>query len=181
MYKVLFLFIQILVISLSYVTYSFKILSLCISCLSVQLLSCVWLFATPWTVAHQASPSITKLLGLAQTHVHRVGDAIQPSHPLSSPSPPAFNLSQHCDLFKWVSSLHQVEYWSFGFNISPSNEYSRLISFRMDWLDLLAVWGTLKKSSPIPQFKSINSSVLSFLYSPVLTSIHHYWKKHSFD
>ena len=77
----------------------------------------------------------------AQTHVHRVNDAIQPSHPLSSPSPPTFNLSQHQDLFQWVSSSHQVtKYWSF----SASNDYSGLISFRMDWVDLLAVQGTLK-------------------------------------
>ena len=79
-----------------------------------------------------------------QIHVHRVGDAIQPSHPLSSPSPPTLNLSQHQSLFQWVSSSHQVaNYWSFSFSISPSNEYSGLISFRMDWLDLLAVQGTL--------------------------------------
>ena len=86
-----------------------------------------------------------QLLDLTQTHVHRVSDAIQPSHPLLSPSPSAFNLSQHRGLFQWVSSLHQVaKYWSFRFSISPSNEYSGLISFRMDWLDLLAVQGTLK-------------------------------------
>ena len=72
------------------------------------------------------------------------------------------------------------KYLSFSFRISPSNEYSGLISFRMDWLDLLAVQGTLE-SSPTPQFKSINSSVLSFLSSPTLTSIHDYWKNHSFD
>ena len=71
--------------------------------------------------------------------------------------------------------------WSFSFSISPSNEYSRLISFRMDWLNLLAVQGTLQEFSPTPQFKSINSSVLSFLYGPTLTSIHDYWKNHSFD
>ena len=69
--------------------------------------------------------------------------------------------------------------WSFSFSISPSNEYSGLISFRMDWLDRLAVQGTL--SSPTPPFESINSSELSFLYSPTLTSIHDYWKNHSFD
>ena len=80
-----------------------------------------------------------------QTHVPQAGDAIQPSHPLSPPSPPAFNLSQHQGLFKWVSSLHQVaKYWSFRFSVSPSNEYSGLISFRMDWLDLLAIQRTLK-------------------------------------
>ena len=70
--------------------------------------------------------------------------------------------------------------WSFSFSISPSSEYSGLISFRMDWLDLLAVQGA-QESSPTPQFKSINSSALSFLYSPTLTSIHDYWKNHSFD
>ena len=71
-------------------------------------------------------------------------------------------------------------YWSFSFSISPSNEYSRLISFRIDWFDL-AVQEIFKESSPTPQFKSINSSVLSFLYSPTLTSIHDYWKNHSFN
>ena len=73
------------------------------------------------------------------------------------------------------------KYWSFSFNISPSNEQTGLISFRMNWLDLLAVQGTLKESSPTPQFKSINSSVLSFLYSPTLTSIYDHWKNHSLD
>ena len=80
-----------------------------------------------------------------QTHVHQVGDAIQPSHPLSSPSPPAFNLPQHQDLFKWSAlRIRWPKYWSFSFNIHPSNEHSGLISFRMDWLDLLAIQGTLK-------------------------------------
>ena len=72
------------------------------------------------------------------------------------------------------------KYWSFSFNISPSNVHPGLISIRMDWLDLLAVQGT-QESSPTPQFKSINSSVLSFLYGPTLTSIHDYWKNHSLD
>ena len=71
-------------------------------------------------------------------------------------------------------------YWSLSFSISPSNEHSGLISFRIDWLDLLAVQGTLK-SSPTPQFKSISSSAFSFLYSPTLTSIHDHWKNHSLD
>ena len=70
---------------------------------------------------------------------------------------------------------------SFSFSISPSHEYSGLISFRMDWLDLLTVQRDSQESSPTPRFKSINSSVLSFLYSPTLTSIHDYWKNHSFD
>ena len=84
-------------------------------------------------------------LEFAQTHVHRVGDAIQPAHPLSSPSPPAFNLSQHQGLFhESALRVRWPKYWSFSFNISPSNEYSGLISFRVDWFNLLAVQGALK-------------------------------------
>ena len=117
----------------------------------------------------------------AQTYVHQVSGAIQPPHPLSCPSPPAFSLSQHQGLFhELVLHIRWPRYWSFRFSIGPSNEYSGLISFRMDWLDLLAVQGALK-SSPTPQFKSINSSELSFLYGPTLTSIHDYGKNHSFD
>ena len=82
---------------------------------------------------------------LAQTHVHQVGNAIQPSHPLSSPSPPTFNLSQHQGLSnESVLRIRWPKHWSFSFTISPSNEYSGLASFRMDWFDLLAVQGTLK-------------------------------------
>ena len=94
--------------------------------------------STPGLPVHHQLPEST------QTHVHWVSDAIQPSNPLSSPSP-AFNLSQHQGLFKWVSSSHQgAKYWTFSFNISPSNEHPGVISFRMDWLDLFAVQGTLK-------------------------------------
>ena len=96
-------------------------------------------FSTPGFPVHHQLPE------LIQAHVHQVSDAIQPSHPLLSPSPLAFNISQHQGLFKWVRSSHQMaKVWSFRFSISPSNEYSRLISFRMDWLDLLAVQGTFK-------------------------------------
>ena len=122
-----------------------------------------------------------QFLKLTQTHVHQVTDAIQASHPPSAPSLPTFNLSQHqgfssesIPCFRWP------KYWSFSFSISPSKEHPGLISFRMDWLDLLAVQGTLK-SSPIPQFKSISSSALSYLYSLTLTSISDYWKNHSLD
>ena len=82
----------------------------------------------------------------AQVHVHRVTDAIQPSHPLPSPSPPAFNLSQHQGLIsnESVPCIRWPKYWSFSFNISPSTEYLGQISLRMDWFDLLAVQGTLK-------------------------------------
>jgi len=122
-----------------------------------------------------------QLLEFTQTHVHRVSDAIQPSHPLSSPSPPAPNSSQHQSLFQWVNSSHEVaKVLAFQLYISPSKEHPGLMSFRMDWLDLLAVQGT-QESSPTPQFKSINSSALSFLHSPTLTSIHDYWKNHSLD
>ena len=85
-------------------------------------------------------------------------------------------------IFSYESVLHVrwPKYWSFSFSISPSNEYSGLISFRIDWSDLLAVQGT-KESSLTPQFKSINSLTLSFLYSPTLTSMHDYWKHYRFD
>ena len=79
-----------------------------------------------------------------------------------------------------ASSIRWPKYWSFSFNISSSNEHPGLMSFRMDWLDLLAVQGTLE-SSPTSQFKSIDSSVLSLLYTPSLIYIHDYWKNHSFD
>ena len=123
-----------------------------------------------------------QLQEFAQNPVHLVSDAIQPSHPLSSPSPPALNLSQHQGLSdESALCIRWPKYWSFSFKTSPSNEHPGLISFRMDWLDLLAVQGTLKSSSPAPQFKSINSSALSFLHSPTLTSIHDYWKNHNLD
>ena len=85
-------------------------------------------------------------------------------------------------VFSNESTLHMrwPKYWSFSSSIGPSNEYSGLISFRMDWLDLLRIHGTLE-SSPTPQFKSISSLMLSFLYSPTLTSIHEYWTNHSLD
>ena len=97
-------------------------------------------------------------LEITQTQVHRVGDAIEPPHPLSFPSSPAPNPSQHQGLFQWVNSSHKVtKNWNFSFSISPSNEHPGLISFRLDWLDLLAVQGTLK--SPL-QHHSWESSIL---------------------
>ena len=104
------------------------------------------------------SPVHHQLLKLAQTYVHGVGDAIQPSHPLSSPSPAPFNLSQHQGLFQWVVlHIRWPKYWSFSFSISPSNECLGLISFRMGWLDLLAVQGTLKS---LLQHHSSKASIL---------------------
>ena len=131
---------------------------------------------TPGLPVHHQLPEFT------QTHVHRVGDAIQPSHPLLSPFPPAPNPSQHQSLcHESTLRMRWPKYWSFSFSIVPSKEHPGLISFRMDWLDLLAVQGSLQESSPTPQFKSINSSALSFLHSPTLTSIHDHWKNHSLD
>ena len=100
-----------------------------------------------------------QLLELAQTHVHQVGNAIQPSHPLSSPSPPAFSLSQLQGVFQYKSAVRikWPKYWNFSFSISPSNEHPGLISFRMDWLDLLAVQGTLKS---LLQYHSSKASIL---------------------
>ena len=114
-----------------------------------------------------------------QIHVHLVSDAIQPSHPLS-PSPPAFNLSQYQGLSsESVLCIRWTKYWSFSFSISPSNEYSGLIFFRIDWFDLGP--SDSQESSPASQFNSINFLALSFLYGPTLTSIHDYWKNHGFD
>ena len=108
--------------------------------------------STPGLPVHHQLPEFT------QTHVHRVSDAIQPSHPLSSPSPSAPNPSQHQSLFHESSlRMRWPKYWSFSFSISPSNEYSGLISFRMNWLDLLAVQGTLKS---LLQHHSSKASIL---------------------
>ena len=123
-----------------------------------------------------------QILEPTQTHIRHIGDAIQPSHPLLSPPPSAFNLSQQQSLSsESVLRIKWPKYWNFSFSISPSSEYSGLISFRMDGSNLLAVQKGSQESSPTPQFKSINSLVLNFLYSPTLISIYDYWKNHSFD
>ena len=109
-------------------------------------------YSTPGIPAYPQFPE------LSQTHVHWVGDAIQPSYPLLSPSPPARNPSQHQGLFKWVSSSHQVaKVLEFQLQHCPSNEHSGLISFRIDWLDLLVVQGTLKR---LLQHHSSKASIL---------------------
>ena len=149
---------------------------------SVHSLSLVQLFVTPCTAAHQASLSITnsrtlfKLMSI---------ESVMPSNHLIFCCPLLLPPSTFPSIrvFSNESTLciGWPKYWSFSFSISPSNEYSGLVSFRMDWLDLLAAQGTLKESSPTPQFKSINSSALSFLYSSTLTSIHDHWKNHNLD
>ena len=111
-----------------------------------------------------------------QTHVHWVSDAIQPSHPMSSPSPPTLNLSQHQCLFQWVSSLHQVaKVLEFELQHQSFQWTPELISFRMDWLDLLAVQGTLKS---LLQHHSSKASILqwSAFFMVQLASIHDHWK-----
>ena len=128
---------------------------------SVQFSSVIQLCPTlcdPTDCSTSGFPVCHQLAQLAQTHVHCVGGAIQPSHPLLSTSP-VFNLSQHQGLFQGgVSSSHQVaKYWSFSFSISPFKEYSGLISFMIDWFDLLAVQGTLKS---LLQHLSSKASVL---------------------
>ena len=143
---------------------------------SVQF-SCVWLVATPWIAACQASLSITNsqsLLRLMSIESMMPSSHLILCHPLLllPPIPPSIrdfsNQSALC--IRWP------KYWSFSFSISPSNEHSGLISFRMDWLDLLVVQGT-QESSPTLQFKSISFLVLS----PTLTSIHDHRKNHSLD
>ena len=148
---------------------------------SVQSLSHVWLFVTLWTTVRQASLSITNSWSPPKSMSI---ESVMPSnhlilcHPLlvlpsSFPSIRVFSNES-------ALRVRQPKYWSFSFNISPSNEHPGLISFKMDWLDLLAVQGT-QESSPAPQFKSISSSALSFFYSPTLPSIHDHWKNHSID
>ena len=117
-----------------------------------------------------------------QTHVHWVPDAIQPSHPLSSPSSPAFNLSQHQGLFQWVISSHQVAK-VLAFQLQHQS-FQWIFRTDLLWDELVGSPcspGDSQESSPTPQFKSIHSLALSFLYSSTLTSIHDYWKNHSLD
>ena len=132
-------------------------------------------YSTPGLPVHH------QLLAFTKTHVHWVGDAIQPSHPLLSPSP-AFNPSQHQDLFRWFGSSHEVvkilelqlQHQSFQWRFRTD--------FLYDWL-VWSPWSPRdsQESSPTPEFKSINSLALSFIYGTTLTSIHNYWKSHSLD
>ena len=139
------------------------------------------LFATQWTAAHQASLSITNFQSLLKVMTI---EPVMPSNHLIFCRPLLLPPSLFPSI--WVFSNEPVlhirwpKYWSFSFSISLSNEYSGLISFRIDWFDLLAVQGTLQRFLQHHNSKSILLA-LSFLYSPTLTSIHGYWKSHSFD
>ena len=132
--------------------------------------------STPGLSVHHQLPEFT------QTQVHWVSDAIQPSHPLSFPSPPAPNPSEHQSLFQCVNSLHEVakvlefqlSHHSFQRNPRADLLQNGLVGSPCSPRDS-------RESSPTPQFKSINSSALSLLHSPILTSIHDYWRNHSFD
>ena len=136
---------------------------------------------TPWTEAHQASLSITNSWSLLKLMSI---ESVMPSNHLILCHPifllPSIFPSIRVFSNESVLRISWPKYWSFSFSISPSNEYSGLISFRIDWFDLLAMQGILE-SSPTSQFKSINSSAFGFIYSPTLTSIRDYWKNHSFD
>ena len=128
---------------------------------SVQFSSVAQSCPTLWDPMNRSMPGLSvlhQLLEFTQTHAHRVHDAIQPSHPLSSPSPPAPNPSQHQSLFNELTlRMRGPKYWSFSSSIIPSKEIRGLISFRMDWLDLLAVQGTLKS---LLQHHSSKASIL---------------------
>ena len=140
---------------------------------SLVIQSCLTL-CNPMDCSTPGFPIHHQLLELIQTHVHRVNDAIQPSYLLSSPSP-AFNLSQHQVLSNESVCTRWPKYWSFSFSISPSNEYSGLISFRTDWLDSLAVQGTLKS---LLQHHSSKASILWCSAFFIVQLSHHI---HSFD
>ena len=170
----------------------------------VKLISRVWLLATPWTAAYQAAPpmgfsrqeywsgvplpspqtslSITNSWSLPKLMSIK---SMMPSKHLIlclpllllPPIPPSIRVFSNESALR----MRWPKYWSFSFSISPSNEHPGLISFRMDWLYFLAIQRDSQESSPTPQFKSINSSALSLLHSPTLTSIHDHRKNHSLD
>ena len=149
---------------------------------SVQSLSHVRVFETLWTAARQASLSITNsqsLLKLMSTESVMPSNHLILCRPLllQPPIPPSIRVFSH----ESVLHIRWPKYWSFSFRVSPSNEHPGLISFRMDWLDVLAVQGTLKS---LLQHHSPKASILqrsAFFNSPALTAIHDYWKNHSFD
>ena len=155
----------------------------CITYSLVQSLSCVRLFATPWTACSTPGlPVYHQLPEFTQTHVHWVSDSLQPSHSLSSPFPPA-SIFPRIRVFsnESVLCIRWPKYWSFSFSISPSNEYSGLISFRMDWLDLLEVQVTLKS---LLQHHNSKASILWHSAFSILQLSHPYMttrKNHSFD
>ena len=146
----------------------------------VQLLRCIRLLETPWTAEYQTFLSTISRSLLELMFVESV---MPPNHIILCCSlllPPSIFPSIRVFSNESALCIRWPKYWSLSFSISPFNEYSGLISFRMDcWISLQSKG--LSRVFSKPQFKSINSSALSFLYSPILTSIHDYWKNHSFD
>ena len=145
----------------------------------VQSLSRVRLFVTPWTAARQASLSFTISWSLLK--LMSIESAV-----LSNCFIPCYHFLLLLSVFPSIRGFGHLmgrwpKYWNFSFNISPSNEYSGFISFRIDWFDLLAVQGTLKSllKNSSQDFKSINYLAFSLLYGLTLTSIHDYWKNHT--
>ena len=132
--------------------------------------------STPGLLVHHQIPEFT------QTHIHWVGDAIQPSHPLASPFPPAPNPSQHQNLFQWVNSSHEVaKVLELQLQHHSLQRNPRVDLLQNELVGCPCSPKDAQESSPTPQFKSINSLALSFLHSPTLTSIHDHWKNHSLD
>ena len=134
----------------------------------------------PMDCSMPGSPLLHYLPEFAQTHVHWIGDSIRSSHPLSPTSPPALNLSQNQGLLQWVGPSYLVD------KVLELQHQSSQLTFRVDFLQNWLVWSPCcsrgsQDSSPAPQLGSLNPSVLSLLYGPTLTSIHDYWKNHSFE
>ena len=150
---------------------------------TVQSLSRVRLFVTPWIAARQASLSITNSWSSSRlVSIDWVGDAIHPSHPLLSPSLPAPSPSQHQGLFQWVNSSHEVaKVLEFQLHHHSFQRTPRADLLQNGLVGSPCSPRDSQESSPTPQFKSINSSALSFLHSSTLTSIHDYGKNHSLD
>ena len=138
--------------------------------------------ATTWTAAHQASLSITNSQSLLKLMTIK---SVMPCNHLILCRPLLLlpSIFPSIRVFSNESALHirWPKYWSFSFSISPSSECSGLISFRIDWFDLLGVQETLKNILLTPQFEGTSSSVLSFFYCPALTAVYNYWKNRSFD
>ena len=143
--------------------------------------SCLTL-CDPMNCSTPGLPVHHQLLEFTETHVHLVSDAIQPSHPLSSPSPPAPIPSQHHSLFQWANSSHEVaKVLEFQLQYHSLQRNPRVDLLQNGLVGSPCSPRDSQVSSPTPQFKSINSSVLSFLHSPTLISIHDHWKNHSLD
>ena len=133
-------------------------------------------FQLPMDCSMSGFPVLQYLPEFAQTKVHWVDDTIQPFYHLLPPSPPALNLSQHQGLFQWVGSFHQV-----AKVLELQLQHQSLPMNIQGWFPLGLTGLNSQESSPAPQFKSINSLGPSLLYSPAVTSVHDYWKNHSFD